>query len=79
MDSHTHRAQVQRLAVIESGRRRRWTADEKMPIMMEGASGPRPIPATARRHKISNAQLGYTLEGINWRNSQTTWRPMTVG
>ncbi len=63
MDSHTHSGQVQRLSVIENGRRRRWTADEKMRIVMESASGPRLISATARRHQISNAQL------YAWRRS----------
>ena len=63
MDSHTHSGQVQRLSVIENGRRRRWTADEKMRILMESASGPRLISATARRHQISNAQL------YAWRRS----------
>ncbi len=28
---------------------------------------------------ISAAQLGYLLEGIDWRNPQRTWRPSTVG
>jgi transposase len=28
---------------------------------------------------ISTAQLGYLLEGIDWRMPQKTWRPMTVG
>ncbi len=28
---------------------------------------------------ISTAQMGYLLEGIDWRNPQRTWRPLTVG
>jgi transposase len=28
---------------------------------------------------ISAAQLGYMLEGIDWRNPQPTWRPEAVG
>ena len=28
---------------------------------------------------ISPAQLGYLLEGIDWRMPQKTWRPTTVG
>jgi len=28
---------------------------------------------------ISTAQLGYLLEGIDWRMPQKTWRPTTVG
>jgi transposase len=29
--------------------------------------------------KISTAQLGYLLEGIDWRMPQKTWRPAAVG
>lgn len=28
---------------------------------------------------ITPAQLGYLLEGIDWRNPQRTWRPTSVG
>jgi transposase len=28
---------------------------------------------------ISAGQLGYLLEGIDWRNPQITWRPETAG
>ena len=28
---------------------------------------------------ISSAQLGYMLEGIDWRNPQQTWRPSAAG
>lgn len=28
---------------------------------------------------LSSAQLGYMLEGIDWRNPQHTWRPQTAG
>jgi len=28
---------------------------------------------------ITSAQLGYLLEGIDWRNPQKTWRPTSVG
>ena len=28
---------------------------------------------------ISSAQLGYMLEGIDWRNPQHTWRPTAAG
>ena len=28
---------------------------------------------------ISAAQLGYMLEGIDWRNPQHTWRPASAG
>jgi transposase len=28
---------------------------------------------------ITPAQLGYLLEGIDWRNPQHTWRPQVAG
>lgn len=28
---------------------------------------------------ISGAQLGYLLEGIDWRNPRQTWRPQSAG
>jgi transposase len=28
---------------------------------------------------ISAAQLGYMLDGIDWRNPQRTWRPTAAG
>jgi len=28
---------------------------------------------------ISPAQLGYLIEGIDWRMPQKTWRPAAVG
>jgi transposase len=28
---------------------------------------------------ITAAQLGYLLEGIDWRNPQRTWRPLAAG
>jgi transposase len=28
---------------------------------------------------ITPAQLGYMLEGIDWRNPQRTWRPLAAG
>jgi len=28
---------------------------------------------------ISAAQMAYMLEGIDWRNPQTTWRPKSAG
>ena len=63
MDSHTHSGHVQRLAVVETGRRRRWSEDEKLRIVAESLSGPRLVSATARRHGISPGLL-YT-----WRRA----------
>jgi len=63
MDSHTHGGQVQRLEVVEMGRRRRWSEDEKLRIVAESLSGPRLVSATARRHGILPSLL-YT-----WRRA----------
>jgi transposase len=63
MDSHKRSAQVERLEVIETGRRRRWSEDEKLKIVLESLRAPRQVAATARRHGISRSLL------INWRRS----------
>lgn len=37
-------------------------------------------PATAGASvAVTPAQLGYMLEGIDWRNPQSTWRPKVAG
>ena len=63
MDSHTQSAQVSRLEVVETGRRRLWSEDEKLRIVAESLSGPRLVSATARRYGISPGLL-YT-----WRRA----------
>ena len=55
MDSHTH--SVERLAIVETGRRRRSSDDAKLRIVTESMSGPRLASATARRYGISPGQL----------------------
>ena len=50
-------SKVSRLEVIETGARRRWSADEKRRIVAESESGPRQISATARRHGLRLGQL----------------------
>ena len=47
MASHTHNAQVGRLEVVETGRRRRWSEEEKLRIVTESLIGPRLVSATA--------------------------------
>jgi transposase len=61
MDRHTHSAQIGRLEVVETGRRRRWSEDEKLKIVLESLQGSRQVSATARRHGISRSQL------LQWR------------
>ena len=63
MDSHTHSGRVERLEVVETGRRRRWSEDEKLRIVADSLSGPRLVSATARQYGISPSLL-YT-----WRRA----------
>ena len=63
MDSDTHSAQVERLEVVEMGRRRRWSEDEKLKIVLESLQAPRQVSATARRYGIARSQL------LQWRRS----------
>ena len=63
MDSHKHSTEVERLDVIETGRRRRWSDDEKLRIVLESLQTPRAISSTARRHGISRSLL------VTWRRS----------
>ena len=63
MDSHTHSRLPERLEVIEVGRRRRWSDEEKLRIVTECLEGPRLVSSTARRHGITRSQL------IAWRRA----------
>ncbi len=66
MDSNKFSTQVERFGVVETGRRRRWTDDEKLKIVLESMQAPRAISSTARRYGISRALL------LNWRRSFCT-------
>lgn len=57
MDIHKFRAQGQRPELIEVGRRRRWSEDEKLRVVLESLAGPRLVSVTARRHGISRSLL----------------------
>jgi transposase len=63
MDSDERSAQVERLEVVETGRRRRWSEDEKVKIVLESLQAPRQVAATARRYGISRSLL------LRWRRS----------
>ncbi|MFQ5344128.1 MAG: transposase, partial [Anaerolineae bacterium] len=52
---------VQRLDVVNTGRRRRWTMEEKLRIVAESFRGHRQVCATSRRHDISPSLL------FSWR------------
>src|SRR6202051_2464214 len=57
MDDLTDNRHISRLEIVDTGRRRRWSAAEKLRIVEESFSGPRLASATARRHGISNQLL----------------------
>lgn len=57
MDSLTDSRHVTRLEIVDTGRRRRWSVEEKLRIVEESYSAPRQASATARRHGISNPLL----------------------
>jgi transposase len=60
MDRHkdSFRTPVSRLEIIDTGRRRRFTAEAKLKILEEGFSGDgRQVSATAQKHGVSRSQL----------------------
>ncbi len=70
MDGHKHSTQIERLEVVEPGRRRRWSDDEKLRIVRESLETRRAISSTARRHGISRSLL------MTWRRA---FRPEPAG
>jgi transposase len=62
MDNDKRSTQVERLEVVDTGRRRR-SSDEKLKIVLESLQTPRQIWATARRYGISRSLL------IRWRQA----------
>src|ERR1700761_8502359 len=63
MDSDRRSAQIERLEVVETGRRRRWSEDEKLKIVLDCLQAPRQVAATARRYGVSRSLL------LRWRRS----------
>ena len=61
MDGDRRSAQVERLEVVDTGRRRRWSEDEKLKIVLESLQAPRQVAATARRYGVSRSLL------LRWR------------
>jgi len=57
MDVNKSSLQGKRLEIVETGRRRRWSEDEKLKVVLESLQGPRLVSATARRHGISRSLL----------------------
>jgi len=58
------------MEIVETGRRRRWSAEAKLRIVGESYAGPRLVSATARRHGIPNQLLHA------WRRA---WREGRLG
>ena len=63
MDGHKYSTQIERLEVVETGRRRRWSEEEKLRIVLESLETARAISSTARRHGISRSLL------MTWRRA----------
>jgi transposase len=63
MTGHKDSFQVERLEVVNTGRRRRWSVDEKLRVVEESFQGHRQVSATARRHDISPSLL------FSWRKA----------
>ncbi|MGY2932181.1 transposase-like protein [Bradyrhizobium sp. GM6.1] len=60
MDSDRRSAQVERLEVVDTGRRRRWSEDEKLKIVLESLQGPRQVAgnrAAVRRFALIAAAM----------------------
>lgn len=53
MDILSDRSRVERLEIVNTGRRRRFSVDEKIRIVEESLAAPRMASATARRHGIA--------------------------
>jgi transposase len=68
MDRRKDSARVQRLEVVELGRRRRWSAEAKLRMVEESFAGWRQASATARRHGISPSLL------FAWRKAYRAYR-----
>src|SRR5690242_12612075 len=47
----------ERLEVLDTGRRRRWSEGEKLKIVQESLQAPRQTAATARRYSVSRSIL----------------------
>lgn len=63
MDMNRHSLPVSRLAIVDTGRRRRWSVEAKTRIVEESLAGSRQASTTARRYGIPNSRL------FKWRKA----------
>ncbi len=73
MTSDKDSFEVHRLDVVNTGRRRRWSLDEKLRIVGESFRGHRQVSATARRYDISPSLL------FSWRKAFRPGRDEVIG
>jgi transposase len=73
MDVNKSSLHVERLEIVETGRRRRWSEDEKLKIVFESLQSPGQMTATARRYGISRSQL------YLWRRAFRATQGATAG
>jgi transposase len=69
MDSHKYSAQVERLELIETGRRRRWSDDEKLRIVLESLQAPGDIfDSKTPRHiaLVADDVAALVSAGLQW-------------
>jgi transposase len=82
MDAHSYSSRVEILPVTDSGRRRRWSDEEKIRIVEESLARPRSVSATARRHEIPRTLLtrwrADYRAGLLGRPAAPSFVPLTV-
>ena len=66
MDAHEDTPRIEVLSVTDTGRRRRWTDDEKVRTVEESHRDGETVAEVARRHEISRSQL------YDWRYRYTS-------
>jgi transposase len=73
MDIDMTNGSFRRLSVVDTGRRRRWSEDEKRRIVQESWAAGASASAVAREHGISPSHL------FQWRRSLRSSLPLDLG
>jgi transposase len=73
MDAHEDTPRIQILSVSDTGRRQRWTDDEKDRIVEESHRSGVTLAELARRHEISRSML------YDWRYRHKLGRNRAIG